>query len=452
MSFPEQADSSAERTTKPDIYSRIEGERVIAGSTLAYVKQLGERYQGNLDHKPNLMQLQRIAGMATNPTGESSFPGVLTNAFYWGQILAYRAQDLLSEGEWAELAYPMFSSIVREHLETAQLQSEEPEYDAEKDEWIVPTRSQAERLRELGDMIMYDLEVIGHQNTESEDDTPDEYADDDAEQGVSEFMPPVMEKLIIAMTDELTDFPEERWYMILGFRHLTTQVVQLAVNAKMKQDASQANEDKALEEAAIAKKEERDSALLMKQFIKLMDKNEIDDVQGREVIGIDDVRDKIMESYADHMIAYGVYDAGDEEDVDTLSMYLTHKMNRDFLALEDLSADDFLEIDGNAIYILYREDSDVRNMHMLGHGETLKGSTESVAVVETPSAQTMMRLQERLIDPDEISDETNPLGVVMILSDPVLVNADGEHMQLGEGVVAGVVMSNPDMRIAKYIL
>jgi len=188
------------------------------------------------------------------------------------------------------------------------------------------------------------------------------------------------------------------------------------------------------------------------EFFDLADRSEIDDVQGIETEPINDIRERIMESYADHVLAYGPYDENNEDDVDMLAMYLTQAMNRDFDGMEGIEPEDFLRIGGNAFFIIYDENDSSQVPYMLGANEFLEGSSESVAIVETPSPWTIRRLQEHLIDGDVSDEETNPLGVVLMLKDPVLINSEGTHIQIGGNCVAGVVMSNLDMHMSKYLL
>jgi hypothetical protein len=429
MSFSEQADFSAERTTKPAIYEQLFNEFSFAGATLEHVRKLGEQYGAQQDHVPNLLQLQRIAGMITNPTNEPSFPAGLTNAFYWGEILAYRAQDIVSEGEWAEMAYPLLSAAIHNKVDAAQGFLNEPEIHPKTGKSYVAERTQGEQLQATADLILGELES-----------------------GDSEFMPRAMEELIIGMTDELSERPEDRWYMILGFRFITMQVIEAAVNALMINDEAAAIAHKEQELATQLKNEQQAGRRLSKQFIKLMDKNNIDDIQGWELIPIDAIREKVMESYADHMLAYGTYDASDEDEMDKLKIFLQQTIQNDFVDMEEIDGDDFLRIGGEAIYIVYDDIEESSFIAKLGPNEFLKGSPDSIAIIKIPNLQMMLGWQENHIDTDQLWEDINHLGVVMVLHDPSIVNNKGEHVRAGQDRTVCVVMTNPNMTISKYLL
>lgn len=72
MNSPEQADFSAERTKQPNVLDQLLSERDSVDSTRGYVFALGTRYNAMPEHKANMLQLQRMAGLLTNPTNEPS--------------------------------------------------------------------------------------------------------------------------------------------------------------------------------------------------------------------------------------------------------------------------------------------------------------------------------------------------------------------------------------------
>lgn len=381
------------------------------------------------DLLPNLLQLQRMAGIVTNPTNDTAFPSALSNAFYWGEILAYRAQDIISDDEWAGVAYPLFNAAIREKTNSAQLFFEEDNKNLRMGSLLVPGHTQAEELHGAADLMMGELEV-----------------------GDAEFMPPAMEKLIVAMTDQLSERPEDRWYMILGFRFITMQVVETAVNAEMSKEAATAIAEEQQKLIIELKNEQRARKQLRKKFIKLMDINEVDDIQGWELVAIDHIREQVMESYVDHMIAYGAFEVDDEDEIGRVNTYLAQSMNRDLFDMDGVDPEDFLRIQGNAMLIIYDKAGEPQSIYVLGKDESLEGSLGVITIDEAPSRQAMIRLQEHIIDADELKEETDPFGVILVLKDSVLVNRDGKHIQMGSGRAVGLVMSNPDMQLSKYLL
>lgn len=401
MNSPEQADSSAEHADNSGLYEQLMSERDSVGSTRTYLRVLGIYYQSVPEHAANMMQLQRLAGLLTNPTNEPTFSKELTDAFYWGEILAYNTQERLVGEGWAAGSYKILSEAMVAKL--GEFRDAKLPYN--------------DNLLQVAATIMGGLGVAS-----------------------GKIMPPAMDQLIIKWAEEITDDKEQQWHIILGFRHVIIEVIRHALD----------NDDD--EDGENSEQEVRERARISNEFLELADRNDIDDVQGFETEPINDIRERIMESYADYVLAYGPYDENNEDDLGRLEGYLTQAMNRDFSDMEGIEPGDFLRIGGNAFFILYGETDASQMLYMLGANEFLEGSAEALAIVETPSSRTIIRLQEHIIEADEADEETNPLGVVLVLKDPVLVNSEGTHIQIDGNRVAGLVMSNPDMHMSKYLL
>lgn len=337
-----------------------------------------------------------MAGMVTNPNNESSYPQHLTNAFYWGEILAYASQDRLVGETWATTSYKIFSQNMIDVLER------------ERDEMA----SHYDSLQDTADTIMGELEEAG-----------------------PEIMPVKLDKFVRKWSSKITRDEEERWQIIFGFRHIIMQVENVAMDDEYDIDP----------EAVRAANE----------FFEIMDATEIDDVQAN-LEPIDDVREFIMERYADHRQAYGTIDEEDAEALDDIAMYLMRALNQDIAKLDRITEEDFFEFSGNAVCVICDEKLQMNRMYVLGENEFIKGTYDAVAVTEAPTFDAIahIRYSRGTSESDEAMprDKVNPLGVLMILKDPVAVRPDGTHLQFPAGTIVGMMLNNPDMSMSKYLL
>ena len=127
-------------------------------------------------------------------------------------------------------------------------------------------------------------------------------------------------------------------------------------------------------------------------------------------------------------------------------------MVRDFHDMEGIKQQDFIRVSGNAVFLVYSESDEVPLIFMLEQDEHLEGFVETVTLTEIPTENAVARLLEHKIDSTELDDDTDPLGAVLVLKDPVLVRKDGTHVPGSRGQVAGVVLHNTDMYLQKYLL
>ena len=386
MNFPEQADFAAESSENTGIYKRLLDERDRVGSTRAYLDGLQVSYESVPEHYPNMLQLQRIARLYTNPTNEPTFPGDLTKAFYWGEILAYTMQERMVGETWPTSSYEMLNYAMTTKL-------------AELRDKTVP---QSDNLLNIAATAMGELEMA-----------------------TIVAMPPGTDELIVEWAEQITDNEAQQSHIILGFRHINAEVIQAVLRYEKHQ--------------------------IRKQFDLMMTNGEINDVKKIKTEPINDVRDRIMQYYTDQVIEYGAFDKNDEAETDAAIASLKDTMNKAFVQMEGIEVEDFLHITGNAVFIIYNEATGERMTHMLDRREALEGTVDAIAIVETPSTKTIMRLQEYIIDTTDAEEETNPIGVVLMLKHPVFVDKDGKNHQIGGDLVAGLVMSNPDMHMSKYV-
>ena len=402
MNFPEQADPSAEHTEKSALYEYLSRERDAAGSTREYLQNINAEYVASPAHRPNMLQLKRTAEFMTNPVHEPTFPMPLTDAFYWGEVLAYKTQQQVIGDEWSKVAHKVISEVMVDALYTMH-------------DDTVP---QSENLLQIADQLMTVLaDADGH------------------------VMPPALDRLAIEWAGSATNNDEAQWYMALGFRSVIMAVIKKSEEDELKQV--------------------KDSAVSLQQLLDTpMEMQDVPiETAPFDTRSITVARHQIMESYDDHMHAYGPFDQSDEDEVDKVRTYLTQVMNRDFVEMDDIEPDDFIRVGGNAIFMVFdvteSDDPEYERQEqqtfMLGAHDFIEGTVEAIAIAETPSLQTIARLQDRIIDVDEPNVETDPLGVLLTLSRPVIIDEKGDRTQLGNNFTIGIVLTNPDMKLSKYL-
>jgi hypothetical protein len=181
MSFSERA----EYETPMNPFELMLVERSQYSSLAEYIRELVGDYT-NLDGgKANMLQLERTARALTNPRNEQSYPSTLTDAFYWGEIIAYRMNDFVSDGAWGARAYGTINSSMKEIF--APKDGEASEHSIVRHERLAD-----EKLSELEVRDMYEL-LHGS------------------------------DELIVSLTEEMQHMPEERQYTMLGFRYIAQQ-------------------------------------------------------------------------------------------------------------------------------------------------------------------------------------------------------------------------------------
>lgn len=409
MSFPEESGYSAEHPTGPELLGLLNAERDRVGSTKSYLEVTCIYYESVPEHAVNMMQLGRMAGMVTNPNNEPSYPRSLTDAFYKGEVMAYNFHERSSGEIWSTASYSLFNKNMIKTLS------------AGRDE----EGTHRERMQRIADELMGDLELV-----------------DESE------MPPALDQLIIDWSEQATDNPEEQWYMILGFRHIIMQVER--ISSAPHGDAS------SHPESALSESEKLEDA-----FYAIVDDDELDDVAVDEVESIDDVRDRIMDAYSDCRLSYGEINEEDEVSVEDASIYLTQALNRELVRIEgvrDEDNKDIIEITGHAAFVIYDANFKPQHVYLLGEGERLCAAIEALIVTDVPNSEGIARLRASQKDPDDNEryvppkECINPLGVVLVLNDSVIIKPNGEPVYMPKGVTAGVVFNNPDMHMVRYLL
>lgn len=389
MTFSEQADHSAEHTEAAALHTmdQLRAECLEYGSVAEYVRSLAAEYNVD-DQRRNMLQLQRMAYILTNPKNDESFPRSLTNAFYWGEILAYRSQEELSPEEWATNSYELFN----QNMQASTAQARQPS----------------------GKSMMEALEEI---------EAP--------------FIHPGLDDLIIQWSGEITA-DEAQWYMILGFRHVIVQVTR----QEMGYEPGFAKKDFEFTET---------EALFKEKFSVITEQQEFDLVEEVQAVSIDAVRDHIMESLADHIIAadefYGGY-------TDQFEFFLNKSLRTDFEAMEDLKEGDIIYMEGNGVFVSYDHETESENIFLLGEGERLQGVARNVVIAPVPTASAIKAMRGEQIDVNATSatEDIDLMGVVLIIENPVIISPDGIPANHGDGQAACIVLNNSDMSLKKYLV
>jgi len=384
MSAPEHSPQTPieKKLSKLSPIDRLVSERDSVGSTREYLSTLAIYYNSVDQHRPNMLQLQRIARFVTDPNNKGEQQPKQTDAFYWGEILGYTACDRLIGDQWPTMSYKLLNDTTRTSI--ASLFEED-----------LPV---SENLDIASMLITAELEQL--------DGTK---------------IPPMYDELIEQWAQEISQDEFEQHHIILGFRHVIRQVVEIATA----------------------------ETHIEHEFLQIMDKNEIDDKNAYEIDHIADLRDVIMDSFADHYIAFGDINTDDDDKYAEAVDYLTYGVNRDFVKYEKLGYDDDIIISGDVKCILISDDPDVENQAChFGDDVVIEGSVGPLSVCETPSVAGFEILKKGPEEGDDI--DTDLFGVVMFIENPVLVDSQAKHTipPFGDRTLA-VILSHPNVHFLK---
>jgi len=394
MSFSEQADYSAENTEEYALMDLLSYERDAVGSTSAYLHATGVYFESVPEHAANMLQLQRMARMAVNPNNEASFPATLTNAFYWGEILAYTAQERVIGDTWAAYSYEIFNKNINGFYES----------------WRNESISHYENQQRVGQLILKDLGLFN-----------------DAK------LAPGMGDLLHAWAGDLTSDMDEYKHVLLGFRHVMQQVIE--------------------EENIVAEENVAEAALAAKdEFNGMLQFNKIDDTKGVELETIADVRSRLLEGFLARREAYGQYNTNDPEAVDDEKTYLAIVMKKQLNSMEGVDEGDYLRL-GSGSFVLYDADGAPGVAYVLGENECIEGTVATIDIATVPSSHGLevLRGDDRVTPSMLPEDYSDPFGLLLVVEYPVLINADGERIQLGAHKVAGIVLNDEQTELWRYL-
>ena len=414
MSIPEQADFSAEQSTEsPDVIEQLYAERDAVGGTSEYLTDLALQYETTPEYAVNMLQLKRMANFATNPNNESSFPARYTDAFYRGEVLGFRVSESIVGDKWPDQSYKLFGKNMTDSLRQLRVKAE-----VTIDE-LGRKATHPETLQMMADLLMGELD---HADVEK--------------------MPQILDEFMLQWADEMSDDEGVQAYALVGFRHVVMQLAADQEAARKKKEKEKKPVSQPLVEAG--------------DFYDIMFDSdlEIDNPDDTEIESLNDVRARLIEKYALYMSKYGFLLKSETKKIAEATTDLTTRLNRDLLKMEGIEIDDDILISGDAMYVIGDKDgSQTKAIQLLRNGQTLKGSVDSIVireVVATESIPIMKRFQE---DSTASAAGTafNPLGVVLLLKNPLIQDADGELQTLGDGATLGLVLNNPNMDIARYI-
>jgi hypothetical protein len=244
-------------------------------------------------------------------------------------------------------------------------------------------------------------------------------------------------------------------HIILGFRHVIMQITQIAQQAEHIAAVTKVAYTSIAEvEADTVEADliESERVWAAHELREPFDEDSGDVIDGTETEPINDIPVRIMESYRRHMHDFGLFDDTDEDVLETIHHEVTEGMVRDFHDMEGIKQQDFIRVSGNAVFLVYNESDEVPLIFLLGQDEHLEGFVETVALTEIPTENAVARLLEHKIDIIELEDDTDPVGAVLVLKDPVLIRKSGKRIPGRDGQVAGIVLHNPDMYLQKYLL
>lgn len=419
MSFSEQADIPAEHTYESHIVEGLVAEQEAIGSVQDYIALLGAHYLEIPAHHSNMLQLQRMAGMATNPNGEGGIRSQRAMQFYWGEILAYRMLEVQQGDDWSTEAYALLNQSMVKTLGGTETPG-------------VSIQARRERIslslmRELG----------------SED--------------VSMFTTEPADALIDGWVGKMTDDMLAQLYVTLGFRYLITR--------KPLSDAEKAMEEKvqAIDSLRFGKAQPGLESLsdtvirrVTKKLSTLMEKSGLDEVDSEvsdelrpEVESIDDVRERWMERYAEHKQELGDVEDDDSDSIAQASQFLGHRMNKYLREMEGIERGETIEIHNDAVYVVGKED-DGYSLRAIEEGDVLMGEVDMVMITNMPTLETLKQIREG-VEVDVAAARRDPLTPLLALEHAVIIHADGTRMLHDADTLVAVMIANPAMHMRKLL-
>lgn len=388
MSFSEQADYSAEQSEGLYYLDQLRIDQAAAGSVAEYVRTLGTNYLASPEHRPNMLQLQRMAKMVTNPNNEPAYSEGWTAAFYWGEVLAYRAQESIRPYGWAKKSYEVFS----QNMTTQFFKNRRTPLDAPDS-----------RLH-MAAITLGELEMA-----------------------TEETMPDDLDTLALEWADAMIADPAEQSYMLLGFRHVVTQVMK-RVN------------------------DEQEDQWFVDEYEAIAFENgdpvdgELADEPERE--SVDDVRDELMLSYKKHKKKLSNVDMDSEIAERDAQEYIGQLMLKDFEKMEGLAAGDLVEFSGGGAFNVETEQRDNRLLRLIHEGEIVRGEIETISLGYMPTLTTLRAI--KMGEHTENSPWT-PFQPLLALKNAVLVEANGKMTPYLDRQVM-VMLAPPKLHMEKYLL
>ena len=386
MSFSESNEFSAESTDEAVIRMRLLVERLGVESTEEYAQHVRELYRGDNEHLPNILRMREIAQTIVQPMGGRMRSLRLADAFYWGELIAYRMQGLRGGPDWAFEASLLIEAELCAQTEIVQ--------EFLDDKLASPILAPDFMIQ----MIENDL---------------------------ARTMSVGAEDTIVAVTEDLAARHDERWHAILGFRHIMTRLV----------DVPPAGRDESIDR-------------LFAALVEASGLEDTSELQG--FVSVNNVKEYVMERYAADEYLPLNFDRKDPFVIEGMREHLDGVVRRAFLEQDDLVAGDRIRIEGQVLFTVVETDSRRETVSFVSEGGYIDGTVEAFRVLSAPSSQAVLRFQNSHVQEDGRDDGVDPLGVVLLLKDVSIMRGEKVEAPADVPHTFRVVMANQKIDLLKY--
>ena len=330
--YNEFADDSEARSDQIAFVTEMELARLDVGAAWAYIATIRDRYEAEPRSIPAIMVLRRVADFVAHTSDTAEFPDEVkdvTDAFYEGALLAYDVTARHYDEDWPEQAALLFADGMHDYTERYR-----------GDMWT------PEQMQRAADDIVLNAEW----DVEDEEDMP-------------------LDAMVRKWATEIYGFSDKQRYMLMGYRHILTQIV--------KHDIDQ--DEKATFEA-------------------MMVEAELDnDIQRTRSINA--VRDAVLATVAERKDSFGPVDMDDPLRVTAALNNYTYGTEGLMQAQDELVRGDDITLHGiDTTYVVYGDDdtSDERKIELLAPHETLEGEFMHIEMTRIPVIESASQLRQRV--------------------------------------------------------
>lgn len=433
MTFAEHFRYPADDQENPPLVDVLMAERDRVGSTRNYVYSLGVSYEANPETQGNMLQLQRMAQLVTNPSREPSHNKRLTDAFYWGEVVAYSAGDTHYGAQWSELSYKLFNNEIRDDISTRT-----------QEQHTSGPISRQEYLQQMYEFSEHRMDVLWRTG-EGDDDDEDK------------MLPVALESLISDWADDLADDASEQLYIIMGFRHVMMQTLvrieRDETNCIILDDAEKLRDTTSdVEQQSLDK--------INKEFMKIIGKNIFEEpiFEGEieeeaepkaEEVSLDDVKIRLTQDMVKYRATYLLenpdYTATDTAQTLALASYLAVRMNEEFSRTKGIDRGEEVIVRGEIVYLAIDDETGKGSYERLSADNRLEGHVEMLLILPSP-------VDAQAVHADQRGEQPGAFDVALVLKRPFLADDNDQYRLLdGNSERVAIILNSQQTILSKYI-
>lgn len=337
MTSAESDPNSRNVPHRPHPTERIYSERDSNGSTVNYIRDLIFYYEAIDDHRPDMLQLQRIAKTIVDPFQRLDDEDLSVSAFYWGEVVAYSVCHTIYNPQetgikWNEIAWKALNRRQQDEYQETWFQED-------------PTRSTVE---EMGITIQGQL-------AEDDDALEAPYID-----------------LIERFAQETTNDPNLQDYMKLGYRYVLTSVLQ-----NIPESVKTSHEFQRL--------------LLFNDLSTKIHENLAEALRWEDA---EPLRQDILAAFSEYcepLQSLPYYEATDEKRYAEALHDLTYLMNTWLSHHKDFAQNTDFRFSGTTVAAYFNHSEAEKSMYpfVIEEGAILEGSIEELCVFEGPTHESL---------------------------------------------------------------